>query len=418
MPDTQMEAERTLAVEPSSPVAPVRREPPMERAESLDIPLVPLPKKGPQQREIVIYPSVPLKKGEGITLHFEGGDSLALQSGHGEGFRGHLVRKHLEKCFAVCRTPGNVPEVGFHGQTVPRRSAALVDEPFWVFPVAWQDRLPRANYPTRSGLHQDLIVPPSDRNPEGRVLRVQLPEAYLTDSNRRFPVLYILDGQNAFDASTSYGGVEWALDDVAQQLEAHGEAPAILVGVDNGEVRRMHEYSFCPPPSKAKAAAEAKSSKTVSLKTPKSEDGGGAQEHLDFLLYEVAPLIRSKFRVKHGAQSLIGSSMGGLFGLWTAITHPGAFRSIGVISPSVWWSNQAVLELELGEGPRPRVWIDMGTREGKTSVQQFYNACRRLKDLGWKEGQDLRPLLVEGGTHHESAWADRAPSILRYLLAE
>lgn len=361
---------------------------------------------GPAQREIAVFPSAPLRDGEGIVLRFESGEQLHLVRGHEGSFRGLLPRERLEDPFNLYRTPGGIREVGFHGQSVPRRSAALIDEPLWVFPVAWQDRLPRSGYPTRSGVHQDMVLPPSERSPEERVLRIHLPETYLQDTSRLFPVVYCLDGQNCFDASISYGGVEWCLDDIALELEAEGGPPCILVGIDNGGGRRMYEYSYCLPPS-----AEGKSYPPGAL-----PEGGGAQEHLEFILYEVAPVIRRRFRIAHGPGSLVGSSMGGLFGLWAAITHPGAFRSVAAISPSVWWANEGVLTQTLGAGPRPRVWIDMGTREGKTSVEQFRRARKRLEALGWHEGRDLHSLLVEGGTHHESAWADRGASIMRFLL--
>lgn len=418
--------------------------------------LITPPKKpaGPAQREVVVFPQADLRKGEGVVLRFESGETLPLVKGHEGAFRGLLPRARLEDPFSVHRTPGDVPEVGFHGQGIPRRTAPLIDEPLWIYPVAWADRLPRGTYPTRSGLHQDIVLRGSDRVPEPRVLRVHLPDAYLRDPDRRFPVVYALDGQNAFDASTSYGGVEWCLDDIALQLEQEGEPPCIVVGVDNGCERRMHEYSFCPPPrppkpaqtldeaiaentepvgdakdGEAKAAdADPKAADAAPAKAaepappaepePPPEDGGGAKEHLDFILYEVAPLIRARFRVDPAARYLVGSSMGGLFGLWAAIAHPGAFRGIASLSPSVWWARQAVLSVPLGDGPRPRVWIDMGSRESKAMVQQFHGAVRRLEDLGWKKGEDLRPVLVKGGSHHESSWADRSSSVLRFLLAD
>ncbi len=411
----------------------------------------------PSQREIVVFPPSDMRKGEGIVLKFESGEEVKLVPGLGGSFRGSLVRARIEDPFSIHRTPGNVPEVGFHGQHVPRRSAAMIDEPMWVYPVAWRDRLPRGTFPTRSGLHQDLVIRTSDRVPGARVLRVHLPDAYLREPTRRFPVVYVLDGQNAFDASTSYGGIEWGLDDIATQIEIEGGTPCILVGIDNGAERRMFEYSFCPAPKAPKKPASTGSEATApsgdwtkladaaapsgggTAAAPEptggaavaaaaaveqadasrsEEDGGGALQHLEFLLYEVAPLIRSRFRAQDGPGSLIGSSMGGLFGLWAAIAHPGAFRSVAVVSPSVWWARQAVLRIPPGDGPRPRVWIDMGTRESKTMVNQFQSACERLQALGWREGRDLRSLLIKGATHHESSWADRSSSILRFLLAE
>lgn len=405
----------------------------------------------PGQREVVVFPTSDMRDGEGVVLRFDSGVELRLAHGYGGAYRGALPAERLEDTFQVLRTPGHVPEVGFHGQHIPRRSAARIDEPFWVYPVAWQDRLPRGTFPTRSGLHEDLVIRRSSRVPGPRVVRVHLPDSYLREPERKFPVVYVLDGQNAFDASTSYGGVEWCLDDIALQLEAEGGPACILVGIDNGCERRMHEYSFCPPPpppapprtsrsgkrpledladpDARRGADEVEddegilSRKAVALQPPEpepapvSEDGGGAAEHLDFILAEVAPRIRAKYRVQAGPGSLVGSSMGGLFALWAAVARPGAFRSVASVSPSVWWAQQAVLRVPLGAGPRPRVWIDMGSRESKTMVLQFREACQRLTELGWREGRDLRSLLVKGGTHHESAWADRSSSILRYLLA-
>lgn len=429
-----------------APVSALPAAPRLLLLEPLREALEPVESLGPTQREVLVVPPQPLLDGEGIALQFESGERLALARGHEDAYLGILPRARLEDPFSVVRTPHDVPEAGFHGQSLPRRSAALVDDALWIFPVAWADRRPPPSRPTRAGLHQDLIIRGSQRVPGERVIRVHLPEAYTRDPGRRFPVVYVLDGQNAFDASTSYGGIEWCLDDVALRMELQGEPPCILVGVDNGLVRRMYEYSFCPKPRPAQPStggaptsldpvrpvdpdparsANAPSSPEgppvpagvfVPEPTVNEADGGGAKQHLDFLLFEVMPLIRAKFRVESGPGSLVGSSMGGLFALYAAIAHPAAFKAVAAISPSVWWANQAILRLPPGEGPKPRVWIDVGSRESRTMVSQFHAACRRLRVLGWEEGRNLRPLHVKGAAHHESSWADRSPSILRYLL--
>ncbi len=146
--------------------------------------------------------------------------------------------------------------------------------------------------------------------------------------------------------------------------------------------------------------------------------GGKAAAHLDFLTKTVLPLVRSKYRCDEKAPGLVGSSLGGLFGLWAAQYRPEAFRAIASLSPSVWWAETALLRLTPAEGPRPALWLDTGTDEGTETVTNFHACVARLKALGWKEGVDLRSLVVKDGVHQETAWADRANAFLAFLAAE
>ena len=345
-------------------------------------------------REIAVWPGDPLETGEGVCVRFSDGRELELAKKDDGSYRSHLDRGCLEEPFVVLRTPDLVPEVGFHGQDLPPRSAALIDEPLWIFPAAWSDRKPHDCRLTRVGRHEDFPVTKSKRVEKGRMVRVHLPKTYDEQKDRHYPIVYFLDGQNVFDASTAFGGVEWCLDEIIHQLEEEGEEPPILVGIDNGGMRREREYTFCSIDGK---------------------EEGGAEEHLRFILEEVDPFIRQKYRVVDGAASLVGSSLGGLFALWAAIAHPEAFHSLAAVSPSIWWAKGKVLQLPLQEGTRPHVWLCMGSNEGQGAEEAFDYACQRLHELGWRDGDDLRGLLVKNGHHHESAWADRSPTILRFL---
>lgn len=346
------------------------------------------------ERDVVVWPGV-IADDEHVALHFGEGEQVVLARAEQDGFRGRLPTSHLERPFVVCRMPGLVPEAGYHGQDVPPRSAARLPHPLWIFPAAWRDRRPPSGHLTRVGAHEDLAVT-SKRVAGSRPVRVHLPAGYADEPERRYPVILLLDGQNVFDHSTAFGGVEWCLDDIAARLEAEEGLAAILVGVDNGGMRREWEYTFCPHGPSGR--------------------GGGAEEHLAFLLQEVMPLIRSRWRTDGTPPRLVGSSLGGLFALWAALAHPGEFTALAAVSPSVWWNKGAVLALPLAHGARPRVWVDMGTREGQAAGRTLELTEERLVSLGWTQGGDLRALLVGGGVHHESAWADRSPSILRFLL--
>ena len=345
-------------------------------------------------REIAVWPGDPLEKGEGICVKFGHGEVIELIEKADGSFRSHLHNGQLEEPFMVYRTPDFVPEVGFHGQDLPPRSAARIHEPLWIFPAAWSDRAPHDSRLTRVGRHEDFPVNGSKRVEAGRMIRVHLPRTYDEHPDRHYPVVYFLDGQNVFDASTAFGGVEWCLDEIIHRLEEEGEESPILVGIDNGGMRREREYTFC---------------------SIDGEEEGGAEEHLRFILEEIDPFIRKKYRLAHGPGSLVGSSLGGLFALWVAIAHPEAFHAVAAVSPSIWWARGKVLELPLLQGKRPHVWLCMGSNEGEGALEAFDYACRRLHELGWQDGQDLRGLFVKGGHHHESAWADRSPTILRFL---
>lgn len=343
-------------------------------------------------REVVVRSPLPLGAGGGVTLRFESGKRLELIRDRRGDFRGRLSPLLLRQTFELLRQPGDQPEVHARGGGVPPRSLVRGEGPAWLFPAGWQGaQLPA--FPFRSGLHQDHLVPlPGQGLP--RPLRVHLPRAYLAGGERRFPVVYVLDGQNAFDASTSYGGSEWNLDEIQQVLEAEGVEPFVMVGIDNGLARRLHEYTFVADPE---------------------HGGGGSEEHLALLLGPVESFLASRYRLDTSRRYLVGSSLGGLFGLHACLTRGEDFRGVAALSPSIWWSGEAILRVPR-QGPRPRLWTDMGTREGDASEAQYAKLRERLATLGWRSGHDLAGQVVPGARHTESAWASRVGDALRFLL--
>src|SRR6266550_8256995 len=135
-----------------------------------------------------------------------------------------------------------------------------------------------------------------------RDVLVYLPPGYRRFSLRRYPVLYLHDGQNVFDAATSFAGVEWGVDETAQRLIRRKLIePLIIVAVANTGPDRIHEYAptRCIIDSKAKR---------------KKRSRGLARKYGKFLIQELKPFIDSKYRTKPEAEftGLGGSSLGGL----------------------------------------------------------------------------------------------------------
>src|SRR5256885_1898225 len=159
-----------------------------------------------------------------------------------------------------------------------------------------------------------------------RDVLLYLPPGYRSFSRKRYPVLYLHDGQNVFDAATAFAGVEWGVDETAERLiQKKLIEPLIIVAVANTGEERIHEYA----PTRGVIDARAKR---------KKRSRGVARVYGHFLINELKPFIDRKYRTKHEAAftGLGGSSLGGLATLAIGILYPQAFSRLIVMSPSIW----------------------------------------------------------------------------------
>jgi predicted alpha/beta superfamily hydrolase len=249
------------------------------------------------------------------------------------------------------------------------------------------------NFRMHGGMPSRFLESPHD-------VIVYLPPGYDEDLSRRYPVLYMQDGQNLFDDATSFNG-EWHLDAAAEQTIGAGlVAPLIIVGIYNAGAYRIDEYT--PTRDSAKRA------------------GGDADRYGRMLLEELKPFIDAEYRTLDDARNtgIGGSSLGGLVSLYLALKYSGRFWNVAVLSPSVWWDNRFIVRRvrALYTAPPLRIWLSTGTAEGEGVVA----GARRVRDAllakGWVQGETLHYEEVEGGRHTESAWAAIAPAMLQFLF--
>jgi predicted alpha/beta superfamily hydrolase len=239
-----------------------------------------------------------------------------------------------------------------------------------------------------------------------RDVLVYLPREYQRSRTRRYPVLYLHDGQNVFDAATSFAGVEWGADETAYRLTAAKLIePLIIVAVANTGEDRIHEYA----PTAACLDA---------LKRMQSK--GSLRSYGRFLIEELKPFIDRKYRTKREAEftGLGGSSLGGLATLVLGLWFPNYFTRLAVLSPSIWWDDCAIYKIvdALDETAKPplKIWLDTGTREeGWERARELRD---RLVDKGWRLHDDLLYLEADGSDHSEGAWAARMDPVLRFLF--
>jgi predicted alpha/beta superfamily hydrolase len=233
-----------------------------------------------------------------------------------------------------------------------------------------------------------------------RNLVVYLPPGYDEQPQRRFPVLYLHDGQNLFDGSTSYvQGQDWHVGPTADaEIHAGRVEPLIIVGIYNTGKARIREYTPTRVPRLG---------------------GGRADRYGKFLLEEVMPFIHREYRAEGGPwrTGIGGSSLGGLVSLYLGMSRSDVFGKIAALSPSVWW-NQRVIHKFAASVPlhsHPCIWLDIGTREGPRIVEDVERYRDVLLQRGWQYERDLHYERVEGAEHNELAWAKRVGPFLRFL---
>jgi predicted alpha/beta superfamily hydrolase len=237
--------------------------------------------------------------------------------------------------------------------------------------------------------------------PDDRTVQVYLPAQYMEQKERRFPVLYLHDGQNLFDGRTSYiPDKTWKAHTTADRLSAEGQMkPVILVGVANTGLRRLAEYT-----------------PTRDMKM----GGGEGRKYGRLLVEELKPWIDQSFRTLAGAEDtgLGGSSLGGLISLFLGLEYSAVFSRLAVMSPSLWWDHRSILSIINQSGPKPdlRIWLDMGTAEGARQIRDADLLKQMLLRHGWQLGVDFAYEKVEGAVHDEQAWAERFGDVLRFLF--
>lgn len=224
---------------------------------------------------------------------------------------------------------------------------------------------------------------------EGRDLYIYLPANYQTSDNR-YPVVYMHDGQNVFDVSTSGYGKEWEVDEVLDRLRSQGTMKdVIVVAVAHGGPSRPNEYvSFMDP----------------YIPT----DGVTAEAFTKYFIEKVIPYVDETYRTipDRDNRMIMGSSFAGVQAFWMGYNHPEVFSAIGVVSPATWVANgRLVTEMEkVTDPPDINIWLDTGVTETGMEIEPLVDA---LLDQGFVNGKNLFYFMDKDGQHDELSWAKR-----------
>lgn len=281
-------------------------------------------------------------------------------------------------------------------KTEARKLARLVMTVFFLLlgcaSVPWagaQEQRTR-QLPPSVRIHSDFK---SQFLPKSRQIFVYVPPGYQANEARRYPVLYLLDGANVF--------VVWEIDETARVLvEGSHIEPLIIVGVAHGGTVEDRTDEYTP--------------------TRVSGKGGKGDEMGRMLVEELKPFIDREYRTLTDAAhtGLGGVSLGGLIALHIGLRHPKTFGKLAVMSPSVWWDRGVILSSvkSLTAKPAQRIWLDVGTEEGRGMADNAKRLRDALTEKGWALDSDLYYFEDKRARHQDIAWALRVPKVLRFLF--
>jgi enterochelin esterase-like enzyme len=244
-----------------------------------------------------------------------------------------------------------------------------------------------------------------------RTVRVFLPAGYNDAANRarRYPVLYLFDGQNLFDACLAYDHVhEWQVDETVTRLIDEGKiAPLIVVGLDNAKSARGSEYLPWGD----------------NIQNPGGPAPSGNRMP-EFLIKEVMPAIAARYRVAEGRENtgIGGSSYGGIAALYVGISAPTVFGKVLAESPVLWPGNAAIVRETSYLGMAPlKVFMAYGLKEwdrpgmNDAEVKMIRQVETNLKNALVSPSQ-VKVILDPEAHHNEAAWARRLPEALTFLF--
>ncbi len=268
----------------------------------------------------------------------------------------------------------------------------------------WKDEF--ANIPKLStkSINVNIISNEFPLTKLGKTRRVwvYLPSNY-NKTKKRYPVLYMHDGQNLFDELTAPFG-EWGVDECLDTMCKKLNFDVIVVGIDNGKDERLSEYS--PYDFKVKPDEV----NTWDVK-------GTGDLYLASLVSDLKPYIDSAYRTKSGVKSthICGSSMGGLISLYAIMRYPEVFGTAGVFSPS-FWTNMDSLKAEISRNKNEKWGGNVYMIAGELEGSRYTSNMTEISELIERKGKrGIKVSSISMGQHKESFWRSMFPDYLRWL---
>ena len=208
-------------------------------------------------------------------------------------------------------------------------------------------------------LDSTFTIPQLNRK---RRIWIYLPADYQQRKKKKYPVIYMHDGQNLFNEATSGFG-EWGVDEYLDSLFKKEKNKSIIIGIDNGQDKRMNEYNPY---------------------TFQQFGKGEGNKYVDFLVQTLKPYIDKRFHTLPDKKNtfIAGSSMGGLISLYAVLKYPEIFGGAGFFSPAFWTAGDLDKDVNrLGPNIKSKLFFYAGGNEGDKMVPDMKRITQKIKSV-------------------------------------
>ncbi len=215
---------------------------------------------------------------------------------------------------------------------------------------------------------------------------IYLPKDYAA-SGKKYPVLYLQDGQNLFDDATSYAG-EWGIDETLNHVfEKTGKA-SIVVGIDNGAEKRIDELS--------------------PFKNEKYKNGGNGDNYVKFIVEKLKPYIDKNYRTQTQPKYTFigGSSLGALISVYAGVKYPETFGKVLAFSSAFWFNDKPLNDFiaqSKGNFKKQKYYFVQGAKDDVGEQGETQRVIENLKLINVKP-KNIFLKIDEDGKHNEAYW--------------
>ena len=247
--------------------------------------------------------------------------------------------------------------------------------------------------PTIQTVADDFEIPQLGKK---RRIRILLPHDYAT-STKRYPVLYLQDGQNLFGEGSVYGN--WEIDKRMAVLAEQNRGGIIVVAIDHGDEDRLHEFAPYTHPKFGK---------------------GAGKKYANFIVRTLKPYIDKNYRTRTERQftGIGGSSMGGLISIYAGLMYPETLGRLMIFSPSLWVSDKIYFDsIEFFNPLETKIYVYAGGKEGRYMIPSVERLKEAIERQGWNnERLQFKLSLDPAGEHTEMRWGKEFPKAVEWLF--